>query len=83
MSKLTLKKMATPDFENAVRKYARLAVELYSEIAVTLVGDAAGANVRNEIRVKSFLDKLKRLLGLRLAKLKRSKHTKLHMVSST
>lgn len=83
MSKLTLKKMATPDFENAVRKYARLAVELYSEIAVTLVGDAAGANVRNEIRVKSFLDKLKRLLGLRLAKLKRSKHTKLHMVSSS
>ncbi len=70
LSKLTLKRMNTRDFRNAVAKYAKKAMELYSEIAVNIVSsEDDGANVRNEIRVKPFLDKLKRTLSLRMANL--------------
>jgi hypothetical protein len=66
LSKLTLKRMNTDEFRNAVAKYGKKAMELYSEIAVNIVSsDGDGASVRNEIRVKPFLDKLKRNLSLK------------------
>jgi hypothetical protein len=69
LSKLTLKKMNSTDFQGALNKYAKKAIELYSEIAVNIVTtDDAALNTRNELRVKPFLDKLKRTLSLRLAK---------------
>lgn len=81
ISKLTLKRMNSDDFRNAVAKYAKKAMELYSEIAVNIVSsDDDGANVRNEIRVRTFLDKLKRTLSLRMAKSATWKLPKLHTV---
>lgn len=78
MSKLTLVKMNTEEFRNAIAKYSKKAMELYSEIAVNIVEDES--NVRNAIRVKSFLDKLKRTLTLRMAKAGTWKLPKLHVV---
>ena len=69
LSKLVLRKMDTQDFRNALAKYAKKAMELYSEIAVNIVTSAEeDSNVRNEIRVRPFLDKLKRTLSLRMAR---------------
>lgn len=68
LSKLTMTRMNTAEFRNAVAKYAKKAMELYSELAVNIVSHDEGANTRNEIRVKAFLDKLKRLLSLRMSK---------------
>jgi AIPR protein len=83
MSKLTLKKMSTDDFRNAIAKYAKKAMELYSELAVNIVStDGSTANTRNELRVKPFLDKLKRTLGLRMAKSESWKLPKLHSVGA-
>ncbi|MDT3314126.1 AIPR family protein [Pseudomonas sp. rhizo66] len=83
VSKLTLKKMTGDDFKNAIAKYSRKAMELYSEIAVSIVSsDDEAASVRNEIRVKPFLDKLKRTLALKLNNSARWKLPKLHNVSS-
>lgn len=83
LSKLTLKRMNTDEFRNAVAKYAKKAMELYSEIAVNIVSsDDDGANVRNEIRVKPFLDKLKRTLSLRMAKASSWKLPKLQNVAA-
>lgn len=83
VSKLTLKKMTGDDFKNAVAKYSRKAMELYSEIAVSIVSsDDEAASVRNEIRVKPFLDKLKRTLALKLNNSARWKLPKLHNISS-
>ena len=82
LSKLTLKRMNTDDFRNAVRKYAKKAMELYSEIAVNIVSsDDDGANVRNEIRVRTFLEKLKRTLSLRMAKSSTWRLPKLHSIA--
>ena len=82
LSKLTLMRMDTADFRHAVTKYAKKAMELYSEIAVNIViSDNDGANVRNEIRVKPFLDKLKRTLFLRMTKSATWKLPKLHAVA--
>jgi hypothetical protein len=84
MSKLTLKRMNTPDFRNAIAKYAKKAMELYSEIAVNIVSSAdAGSNTRNEIRVRAFLDKLKRTLALRLTKAATWKLPRLNSVAGT
>lgn len=84
LSKLTLKRMNNDDFRNAVAKYAKKAMELYSEIAVNIVSsDDDGANVRNEIRVRTFLDKLKRTLSLRMAKSATWKLPKLHTVGGS
>lgn len=69
LSKLTLKKMNSNEFQAALKKYAKKAMELYSELAVNIVTtDETAANTRNELRVKPFLDKLKRTLSLRMAK---------------
>ena len=69
LSKLALKKMDTADFRNALAKYAKKAMELYSEIAVNIVTSTEeDSNVRNAIRVRPFLEKLKRTLGLRMSK---------------
>lgn len=69
LSKLSLAKMDTEDFRNALAKYAKKAMELYSEIAVNIVTSAEeDSHVRNEIRVRPFLEKLKRTLGLRMGK---------------
>lgn len=82
LSKLTLQRMNTSDFRNAIAKYARKAMELYSEIAVNIVSsDDDGANVRNEIRVRPFLDKLKRTLSLRIVKAPTWKLPKLQNVA--
>lgn len=82
LSKLTLKRMNTKDFRNAVAKYAKKAMELYSEIAVNIVSsEDDGSNVRNEIRVKPFLEKLKRTLSLRMAKSSSWKLPKLQNVA--
>jgi hypothetical protein len=79
LSKLNLKKMDSAEFRASLVKYAKKAMELYSEIAVNIVttGDI-GANTRNELRVKPFLDKLKRTLSLRMAKASTWKLAKLH-----
>lgn len=83
LSKLALERMNTKDFRNAVAKYAKKAMELYSEIAVNIVSsDDDGTNVRNEIRVKPFLEKLKRTLSLRMAKSSAWKLPKLQNVAT-
>ncbi|VWC76115.1 hypothetical protein BLA39750_00882 [Burkholderia lata] len=83
LSKLTLKKMATDEFRGALYKYAKKAMELYSEIAVNIVTtEDTSVNVRNALRVKPFLDKLKRTLTLRLAKSSTWKLPKLHAVGA-
>jgi AIPR protein len=83
LTKLSLKRMNTEDFKNAVAKYAKKAMELYSEIAVNIVSsEDDGTNIRNEIRVKSFLEKLKRTLSLRMAKSSTWKLPKLHNVAT-
>jgi hypothetical protein len=79
LSKFTLKKMDSQEFQSALTKYAKKAMELYSEIAVNIVTtDDSSANTRNELRTKPFLDKLKRTLSLRLAKSSTWKLPQLH-----
>lgn len=80
LSKLTLKRMATEEFGNSITKYAKRAMELYAEIAVNILtaGDE-DANPRNSIRVKVFLDKLKRNFTLKKAKIAAWKLPRLHM----
>ena len=83
MSKLTLKRMASPDFKGALAKYAKKSMELYSEIAVNIVTTAdASSSTRNELRAKPFLDKLKRTLALRMARSATWKLPKLHAVGA-
>lgn len=79
LSKITLKRMESSDFQASLTKYAKKAMELYSEIAVNIVTtDDSSSNTRNELRVKPFLDKLKRNLSLRMAKSSSWKLPKLH-----
>ena len=81
MSKLTLSRMSSEEFRGAVSKYARKAMELYAELAVNIVTtEDSSLNVRNALRVKPFLDKLKRTLGLRMAKSSAWKLPKLNSV---
>lgn len=81
MSKLTLKRMISPDFNAALKKYAKKAMELYSEIAVNIVTtDEADSSTRNELRAKPFLEKLKRNLALRMARIGTWKLPKLNSV---
>lgn len=83
LSKLTLARMNTTDFQNAISKYGKKAMELYSEIAVNIISASEdNSHARNEIRVKPFLDKLKRTLALRMAKSAAWKLPKLHNVGS-
>jgi hypothetical protein len=83
MSKLTLKRMDSTDFNGALAKYAKKAMELYSEIAVNIVTtDDAASSTRNELRAKPFLEKLKRTLSLRMAKANSWKLPKLHSVGA-
>lgn len=83
LSKLTLKKMDSNEFRNSVKKYAAKAVELYSEIAINmLVDDGGELNIKNELRVKSFLDRLKRNLSVRLSKSQKPKLPKLDGVNT-
>lgn len=83
MSKLTLKKMAQSDFNGALSKYAKKAMDLYSEIAVNvLTTDDPATSTRNELRTKPFLEKLKRNLALRMAKSSTWKLPKLHAVGA-
>lgn len=81
MSKLSLKRMISPDFNAALKKYAKKAMELYSEIAVNIVTtDEADSSTRNELRAKPFLEKLKRNLALRMARIGSWKLPKLNSV---
>lgn len=83
LSKLTLTKMNTTEFGNAVTKYAKKGMELYAELAVNILSsEDNGVNVRNQIRVKTFLDKLNRILSLRKSKFTTFKLPKLHNVAS-
>lgn len=83
LSKLTLKRMDTDDFTNAIAKYAKKGMELYAELAVNILSsDDSAVNVRNQIRVKTFLDKLKRNLSLRKGKFLTFKLPKLHNVAT-
>ncbi len=82
MSKITLTRMNTAEFRNAVAKYAKKAMELYSEIAVNIVSANEDENIRNVIRVKPFLDKLKRNLTLRMARFATWRLPKLHSVAT-
>ncbi|WP_233208688.1 AIPR family protein [Xanthomonas citri] len=64
LSKLTLEKMATEVFSNSLLKYAKKAMELYSEIAVNILTTSDEAlNLRNELRTRTFLEKLRRILA--------------------
>lgn len=84
LSKLTLQRMNTIEFNNAIAKYAKKAMELYSEIAVQIVdSEGDNTNTRNEIRVKPFLDKLKRTLALRMSKNSLWKLPKLQNITSS
>jgi hypothetical protein len=81
MTKVILKRMTSSEFGNAIQKYAKKAMELYSEIAVNIVTTAdAPSTTRNELRTKPFLDKLKRTLQLRMAKANSWKLPKLNAV---
>ncbi|MGY2293747.1 AIPR family protein [Pseudomonas sp. SDO528_S397] len=83
VSKLTLAKMVGPDFRGAISKYSKKSMELYSEIAVSIVGsDDEATSVRNEIRVKPFLDKLKRTLALKVANSAKWKLPKLNNITT-
>lgn len=83
MGKLTLVRMSSSDFKGALAKYAKKAMELYSEIAVNIVTtDDAASATRNELRAKPFLEKLKRTLGLRMAKSNTWKLPKLNSVGA-
>ena len=83
MSKLTLKRMSSSDFKGALAKYAKKAMELYSEIAVNIVTtDDAASSTRNELRAKPFLEKLKRTLSLRMARANSWKLPKLNSVGA-
>ncbi len=80
-TKLSLKQLVTPDFNNAVKKYAKKSMELYADIAVGVLGDAdESTQPRNQIRTKQFLDKLKRTLSVRSTKLSTWKLPKLNSV---
>jgi hypothetical protein len=83
LSKLTLNRMSTDDFRNAISKYAKKGMELYAELAVNIVSsEENGENVRNQIRVKTFLDKMNRNLSLRKTKFPTWKLPKLHNVAT-
>lgn len=83
MSKVTLKRMSSSDFKGALGKYAKKAMELYSEIAVNIVTtDDAASSTRNELRAKPFLEKLKRTLSLRMTKASTWKLPKLNVVGT-
>jgi AIPR protein len=80
-TKLSLKQLVTPDFNNAIKKYAKKSMELYADIAVGVLGDAdESTQPRNQIRTKQFLDKLKRMLSVRSTKLSTWKLPKLNSV---
>lgn len=82
LSKLTLKKMSAPEFRNAISKYASKGMALYAELAVNIVSSEENStNVRNQIRVKVFLDKLNRNLALRKNKFPSWKLPKLQNVA--
>ncbi len=82
LSKLTLQKMNTEEFENAIAKYAKKAMELYSEIAVNIVSSSEEeTSTRNEIRIRPFLEKLKRTLALRLTRAASWKLPKLQAIT--
>lgn len=84
LSKLTLKRMDTVDFSNALAKYAKKGMELYAELAVNILSSEDNeVNVRNQIRVKTFLDKLNRNLSLRKSKFSTFKLPKLHNVAAS
>lgn len=84
LSKLTLQRMTTAEFKSALAKYASKALEQYSEIAINIVtGDEASEDVRNDLRIRPFLEKLKRNLSLRMSKTSNWKLPKLHMVVSS
>lgn len=69
LSRLTLSKINSPEFYAAIEKYAKKAMELYTELAVNILsGDDGQANPRNTMRVQKFLITLKRQLILRVSK---------------
>ncbi|KAE8754359.1 hypothetical protein FSO04_40090 [Paraburkholderia madseniana] len=81
MSKITLKKMTSTECRAAVGKYAKRAMDLYSEIAINIVtATDEMSSTRNELRAKPFLEKLKRNLTLRMAKSASWRLPKLHML---
>lgn len=81
LSRLTLQKITTPEFAAAVGKYAKKAMDLYTELAVNILSvEEDDSNPRNRMRVRSFLDKLKRQLQLRTTKFASFKLPKLHGV---
>lgn len=81
MSKLVLQKMNTQEFRNAVAKYAKKAMELYSEIAINIADTVEdSSDIRNDIRVRPFLEKLKRNLTLRKSRFSTYKLPRLHGV---
>lgn len=81
-SKLVLRRMTSSDFKGAISKYAKKAMEQYSEIAVNiLAGSDEGVAPRNELRAKPFLERLKRQLVLKKSKIASWKLPKLHMVA--
>lgn len=83
LSKLSINRMNSVEFVNAVSKYAKKGMELYAELAVNILSsEENGLNVRNQIRVKPFLDKLNRNLSLRKNRLAAIKLPKLHNVGS-
>ena len=81
-TKLSLEKMIRDEFKNATTKYAKLALELYTDIAVNILSadEESNASPRNQVRVRSFLDKLKRNLSLRGSKIDARKLPKLQAV---
>ena len=81
LSKLNLSKMVKIDFENAIGKYAIKGLELYAELAVNILSsEDSSASIRNQIRVKTFLEKLNRNLSLRKNKFHTFKLPKLNNV---
>ncbi|BET13432.1 AIPR family protein [Pandoraea sputorum] len=83
LSRLTLQKISTPEFATALGKYAKKAMELYTDVAVNILsGEDDDSSPRNRMRVRGFLEKLKRQIALRTAKFASFKLPKLHGVGS-
>jgi len=69
LSRLSLTWLASEGADPVIHKYAVKARELYTEIAVNIMsGEEFAQNPRNSIRTRGFLERLKRLLALRIAK---------------
>ena len=82
LSRLTLQKLTKPEFKSAIEKYVKKGMELYTDLAVNILSvTEEQPNPRNQMRVKAFLDTLKRQLALRSGRFSTYKLPKLQNIA--